>query len=266
MGCGVNGCGVSYSSEEHLINDFFRNLPIRKYKPKEVVEFIIQSINIYPNKSEEQHRVFLDKFLINPDYKSESSKMFMSLYNDCTYFNKTQPKPPYFNFNYLLVVYIILCRVDSEQAHTGCFRLINEDCLEIDTQGDMIQKETLKNIIKLYLTVITSYSISFMENSSNDFEKLLNIKEKGFKDEVIDLYIDNYLLSHIGSSSISLYKFFHKNYDRLTLDEFIRSKIISLSIQHTENINRRQISFDLCSIKSDRTNFTELKLGKNTIN
>jgi hypothetical protein len=162
--------------------------------------------------------------------------MFDSLFHDCIS-NNNQENSIY-RYPYLLLVYILLCKNNSDESYDVSLKIIKK--FNFNNNGEMVKKEVLTKIVKLYIIVITSYSIKFLESCSMNKQRLTDLREFGFKEKIVDLYIENYLLSHITSTNISLYKFYYKNYSELTFDNIIRSKIITLSYQHTENFTRRK--------------------------
>lgn len=230
------GCTQVASTEEQLLNNFFCNLPIRTKSPLEVGNFILSVIDVHPDDYSEQNFLIIKKYLINNEYKLESQEMFQCLLNDCLQNNDNEES--IFKYPFLLLVYVFLCKNNSEEAYDVSLKIIKK--FKFNNNGDMVKKETLTKLVKLYITVITSYSIKFLESTSLNKQRLTDLKEFGFKENVVDLYIENYLLSHVTSNAISLYKFFHKNYSELTWDNIIRAKIITLSYQHTENFSRRK--------------------------
>lgn len=230
------GCTQVNSTEEQLLNNFYSNLPIRNKSPLEVGNYILSVIDTHPDNYSEQNSLIVKKFLINHEYKLESQEMFESLFNDCLQNNDNEDS--IFRYPFLLLVYIFLCKNNSDEAYDVSLKIIKK--FKFNNNGDMVKKEALTKLVKLYIIVITSYSIKFLESTSLNKQRLADLNHFGFKENVVDLYIENYLLSHVTSNAISLYKFFHKNYSELAWDNIIRAKIITLSYQHTENISRRK--------------------------
>lgn len=232
------GCSVTISTEERLIDNYFSTLPIRHVSPKIVGDYIQHVIQEYPSDYYLQNKAIVNKFLSNHEYKNDKD-MFDDIFSECM--DNIDVENTIFKYPYLLIVYIILAQKNSEQAYE--VGLMISKNFKINSNGDLIDKNTLKQIIKLYIVIITKYSVDYIKQQSTNKIRFEDLKQKGFKDSAINLYVENYLLTHITSNNISLYKFFYKDYDELTYDSIIRSKIVRLSIQHTENNMKRNSTF-----------------------
>ena len=257
------GCSINLSSEEDLLNQFFKVIPIKKIYANEVADFIMQNIDENNEDYERCLKCIVKKYFIGKEFVEEWKAMFNSLYLECKQEEKTADS--YLCVKYIFVAVLFFCAPDSEKLFNAMTKIVSK--IKIDNNGGLVEIKSIKKIVKLYLVLITSYPLSFLKSHVTNSEKLEELKSQGFKESVIDLYIESHLVSHVNSNYISLYKYCYKNFNELNQDDLLRSKIILLSKQHTESQIKRKITkvdeTDLASMhsmKSDTTfqNYQEL--------
>jgi hypothetical protein len=166
---------------------------------------------------------------LNPHYKKESQELFDSF---LVHFGKNINRPingnEEINIDYglYLITMVFLCKPDSESAYRAACTIIKE--FKIPITGDLISKETLTKILKIYICCISLMSIPYIKGISDNPEEFEIYLKGMFKLQIQEIYIKSILLSHIKANTVRLYKFYCKDYLELTNDSQIRYKLYTL--------------------------------------
>lgn len=223
-------CTSSYSTQpEGILDEFWSDIPLRNTNAEDFANFIQAQKSIQDISFNDFHGSLIKKFFLHPHFKKESQELFDSF---LVHFGKNINRPvngnEEINIDYALylITMIFLCKPDSESAYRAACTIIKE--FKIPMTGDLISREILTKILKIYICCISLMSIPYVKGISDNPEEFELYLRGMFKLQIQEIYIKSILLSHIKANTVRLYKFYCKDYLELTNDSQIRFKLYTL--------------------------------------
>jgi hypothetical protein len=248
MGC----VSVSYTPENQ-INLFFKTLSIKSTTPKMYYKILKETFNecTQSNKTISSfHSLLMQRIFFNPSFEKEGKHLFSTYFSSfCLYPNKQLKGNEELNLQYalFLIAMVFLCKPNKEEAYETVCNLIKD--WKISLIGDMIDKEILVKMLKIYFSCISSLCIHSLKSIYDHPDYFVDTMKDRFKESIQELYLQNTLLSHLKAKQIRLYKFYSKDYyeQYLTYDDYLREKFICLSMDDDYRLKN----------KEEKRNFTE---------
>jgi len=217
-------CCNSRTELEVEINNFMKDLKIRKSNPTDLIEELIAKIDYREDSltSMNSYLEFINSLLINLNDKEESIECFSGI------FKKYKDDK---NLKFLCISFLFLCSTKFASIAKSKFKLLIKffhlEFKENERKETFYQKQFLKEFTKFYVNLVSLDIVKFYKSSRViDWKSQTTDLESYFSENIQNEYV-NRIFKNFNQNSVSLDEYWII-YQELSNDIILREHLIEL--------------------------------------
>ena len=234
----LNACNcIKAANEMQLYDKFYEEIIERKKSSSDIFTIIKakKGSNIKKNLNEKKWLIIIENVLITNDENKEIKLNFWE--ESIKYFQEKKME------NFFILSLFFFSEINLENCLENLKNYLNEMKL---LNENLINKNTIIEILKCYFYLISRAGKNEVKNLVNEKDAFEQISNEAFSDENFENYINEFYLKNEENENLNLDNFIKNFYLEILNDKKIRNYLISKfkeknNIKNTNNNNNNEI-------------------------